>query len=339
MRRPAILIGLLLALAAAPAAAPAQGPVPPTTPAPPAQPAPPAPAPAPKKGKASVEVKKGMATRKVRYVARGQKLKVVGRVKPFVAGQVAVLEISRRGKVISRRRIRIRRARRGGAAIFRIKASRKGRFSVRVRHRATPRQQAFRSKWERLKAVSFRAGEGAGGTHVLLLQRRLRRMGFAVPVSGSYDNATSRAVLAFRKTNDMSRNGYASPAVYGKLFRDKGAFRAKYPRAGRHVEFDWSRQVLALIGRNGRPVNVYHTSSGKASTPTVFGRFRFYRKQPGTNDKGMVHSNYFIGGYAIHGYKAVPVYPASHGCLRVPIPDAASVNAQISIGETIFSYR
>lgn len=339
MRRPAILIGLLLALAAAPPAAPAQGPVPPTTPAPPAQPAPPAPAPAPKKGKASVEVKKGMATRKVRYVARGQKLKVVGRVKPFVAGQVAVLEISRRGKVISRHKARIRRARRGGAAIFRVKASRKGRFSVRVRHHATPRQKAFRSKWERIKAVTFRAGEGASGTHVLLLQRRMRRMGFAGPVSGSYGGATSRAVLAFRKTNNMSRTGYASPAVYRKLFRNKGAFRAKYPRAGRHVEFDWSRQVLALMGRNGRPVNVYHSSSGTASTPTVFGKFSFYRKQPGTNSHGMVQSNYFIGGYAVHGYASVPAYPASHGCLRVPIPDAYAIDAQISLGETIVVYR
>ena len=36
----------------------------------------------------------------------------------------------------------------------------------------------------------------------------------------------------------------------------------------------------------------------------------------------MVDSNYFIRGYAIHGYAEVPTYAASHGCLRVPIPDA-----------------
>jgi len=286
-----------------------------------------------------VEVKKGMATRRVRYVARGQKLKVVGRVKPFVAGQVALLEISRRGRVVARRKAPIRRARRGGAAIFRIKVGGRGRVSLRVRHRGSAAQKAFRSKWERLKAVTFRAGEGARGTHVLLLQRRLRRLGFAVPVSGSYGSATSRAVLVYRKTNNMSRTGYAGPAVYGKLFRAKGAFKAKYPRAGRHVEFDWSRQVLALMGRNGRPLNVYHSSSGKSSTPTVFGKFSFYRKQPGTNSHGMVQSNYFIGGYAIHGYVSVPAYPASHGCLRVPIPDAHAIDAQISIGQTIFVYR
>ena len=39
----------------------------------------------------------------------------------------------------------------------------------------------------------------------------------------------------------------------------------------------------------------------------------------------MVHSSYFIGGYAIHGYVDVPPYAASHGCLRVPIPSAWSI--------------
>ena len=63
-------------------------------------------------------------------------------------------------------------------------------------------------------------------------------------------------------------------------------------------------------------------SSGKPSTPTVIGRFRVYSKTPGTNAEGMVDSNYFIRGYAIHGYAEVPTYAASHGCLRVPIPDA-----------------
>ena len=48
-----------------------------------------------------------------------------------------------------------------------------------------------------------------------------------------------------------------------------------------------------------------------------------YRKEPGTNAHGMVDSSYFIRGYAIHGYVTVPTYNASHGCLRVPVPDAA----------------
>ena len=53
----------------------------------------------------------------------------------------------------------------------------------------------------------------------------------------------------------------------------------------------------------------------------------------------MVQSNYFIRGYAIHGYASVPNYPASHGCIRVPIPNALQIFNAVSHGEQIFVYR
>jgi len=80
-------------------------------------------------------------------------------------------------------------------------------------------------------------------------------------------------------------------------------------------------------------------SSGKPSTPTVLGRFRVYRKEPGTNGEGMVESSYFISGYAIHGYFEVPVWAASHGCLRVPIPNAASIYAWVQYGTPVDVYN
>jgi lipoprotein-anchoring transpeptidase ErfK/SrfK len=52
----------------------------------------------------------------------------------------------------------------------------------------------------------------------------------------------------------------------------------------------------------------------------------------------MVDSNYFIGGYAVHGYPDVPTYPASHGCLRIPIPDASFVFGWIRLGQRIDVY-
>jgi len=330
MRRQAFLITSSLALAAAlPAAAPAQGP--PLPPAPPV-------APQPAAGKMSLVVKNGLPTRKARYFMRGQRVLVVSRVKPFVPGQVAVLEYLRRGKVIARKRAAIRPASGAGRAVFRFKLRRRGTLRLRARHRPTPQQRGFRSRAVRLKAGVFRAGQGARGAKVVLLQRALKRMGFAVPVSGYYDAGTSRAVLAYRKTNGLGRDGYATPRVYSRVFRRRGAFRPRFPRAGRHVEFDWSRQVLVLV-RKGRAYRVYHASSGKASTPTVFGAFRFYRKQPGVNSLGMVHSNYFIRGYAIHGYASVPSYPASHGCIRVPIPNAAQIDRWIALGQRVFVYR
>jgi lipoprotein-anchoring transpeptidase ErfK/SrfK len=67
----------------------------------------------------------------------------------------------------------------------------------------------------------------------------------------------------------------------------------------------------------------------------VLGTYHFYSKTIGTNSEGMVDSNYFIRGYAIHGYYDVPTYNASHGCLRVPIPNAAEIYNWIRLGDAI----
>ena len=292
----------------------------------------------PKAGKATLEVDGGIATSRLRYVARGDRLRISGTVRPFVAGQVAVLELRRSGEVVDRQRSKVRRGKRGaGRVTFDFKPRRKGVYRAQIHHAVTDGQQAFRSRAARFKAVVLSAGEGGRGTDVLLLQRGLDELGFAVPVTGYYDAGTSRAVIAFRKVNGMERIGYASPAVFSMVLKGQGAFRPRFPDAGYHVEYDWSRQVLGFF-RGAKPVNVYHSSSGAPATPTVFGTFSFYRKEPGTNHLGMVQSNYFIRGYAIHGYKDVPVYPASHGCLRVPIPNAYQIDRQIQLGMKIMVY-
>jgi hypothetical protein len=340
MRLPASIATVLVAAAAvaAPAAANEIAVEPSQTPTVTA-PVPPPPADAtPKAGKATLEIDSGIATSKLRYVARGDRLGISGSVRPFVPGQVAVLELRRSGKVVDRQRAKVKRAKRGaGKVSFHFKPRRKGVYKAVIRHAATDGQRAFRSRAARFKAVVLSAGEGKRGTDTLLLQRGLDALGYAVPVTGYYDAGTSRAVIAFRKVNGMERIGYASPAVFSLVLKGQGAFKPRFPKAGYHVEYDWSRQVLGFF-RGGKPVNVYHSSSGAPATPTVFGTFTFYRKEPGTNHLGMVQSNYFIRGYAIHGYKDVPIYPASHGCLRVPIPNAYQIDSQISLGMKIMVY-
>ena len=290
-------------------------------------------------GRASISLRGGIATPRLRYVFRAQSVLVKGRVRPFVPGQTLLVEALWHGRVVSRKRVSIRPGPHGRGFYKAHLRFRHRRFlRIRVRHEATAQQVAFTSNGKRLRVVYWRAGAGARGTKVLLLQRGLLWLGFAVPVTGYYNDGTARAVLAFRKTNGMSRTGYASAAVYSRVFRHRGRFRLRFPRAGRHVEFDWSRQVLVLA-KHGRSWRTYHASSGKPSTPTVFGRFRFYSKTPGTNSHGMVNSNYFIGGYAIHGYASVPPYAASHGCIRIPIPNSAQVYNWIPLGMRIFVYR
>jgi hypothetical protein len=271
----------------------------------------------------------------MRYVAPSQQVVVRGRVKPAVPGEVLTL-YAIRGKKASKT-VR-RKVKAGGRFEFRFRVGNAGRLRLVIKHAASPLQAAFRTRDKGLMVVDWRAGAGERGVKVLLLQRALLSQGFATPVTGYYDDGTARAVLAFRKTNELGRDGYAIGEVYGKLLRGQGAYKLRYPKAGKHVEFDWSRQVLVLA-QGGKPYRTYHTSSGAPATPTVFGTYRFYLKTPGTNAKGMVDSSYFIRGYAIHGYASVPAYPASHGCLRVPIPNAAQIFNWVDIGDPIYLYE
>ncbi len=178
---------------------------------------------------------------------------------------------------------------------------------------------------------------GMHGPRVLLLQDELARLRYAVPVSGRFDAATGRAVLAFRKVAGLDRIESANAGVFQHLQHGAGHFKVRYPHDGKHVEADLSKQVLVEI-EHGQVRRIYTMSSGKPSTPTVLGRFRVYSKTPGTNSEGMVDSNYFIRGYAIHGYAEVPSYAASHGCLRIPIPDAPAVYAWVQVGDPVDVY-
>jgi hypothetical protein len=329
---------LLIAAPAASAQLPTDPPpAPPTQPAPPTTPTPPAPTPA--EGKGSIEIASGLSDAGKRYVAAGQRVRLSGRVKPFVAGQQVIVELFRGRKVVATRTVDVVQAKDGNGAfsvVFRVKSA--GNYTVKARHQATDQQARFTLANKRFQALKGGVGSGSGRTRIHLVQLGLKRLAYVTSTSGSFDSATSRAVIAFRKTNRMSRNSSVSAKVFEMLLSGHGGYRLKYPNGGKHVEADLSRQVLVLA-RNGKAERIYHTSTGAPSTPTVVGSFRFYRRQPGTNAKGMVHSWYFIRGYAIHGYKSVPTHNASHGCLRVPIPNALSIFRWVKMGDRIFVYR
>jgi peptidoglycan hydrolase-like protein with peptidoglycan-binding domain len=178
---------------------------------------------------------------------------------------------------------------------------------------------------------------GARGPAVRLLQDELARLRYEVPVSGHFDSATGRAVLALRKIMGLERVETANTSIFRLLRRGLGRYRVRFPQDGNHVEANLTKQVLVEV-EHGRVRRILTMSSGKPSTPTVIGHFHVYSKTAGTNSEGMVDSNYFIRGYAIHGYAEVPPYAASHGCLRIPIPDAAAVFAWVRIGYAVDVY-
>lgn len=179
---------------------------------------------------------------------------------------------------------------------------------------------------------------GASGAAIRVAQRALARKKYVVGRAGSFDARTGRAVLALRKRLGLARTSSWDAGLARRVARGEGAWKVRHPGHGRHVESDISLQLLALIGAGGKVERIYPTSTGAPATPTIKGSFRVYRKDYGSNALGMVHSAYFIRGYAIHGYKSVPTYNASHGCLRVPIPDALSIYNWVRFGTIVDVY-
>jgi len=324
MRR--IGLATLVALGVTTATASAQTPPPAPTPTPP-----PAPAPA----KATLEVSAQDTLSGAALTGRSFTARVV--MKPFVPNETAVLRVYRGSKKIRVKTLTFKPVNGGaaGVATLKVKSGKPGRLSLRASHRATPALATAVAKTVRLEAVRPYAASGSRGAAVRILQAKLAAMKYRVPRTGVFDGGTANAVMAWRKMAGLSRTYVASADVFSGLLAGKGQFKVRHPGDGRHVEARISKQVFALI-EGGKVRQIYHTSTGAPATPTIRGKFRVYRKDPGTNAKGMVDSVYFIRGYAIHGYSSVPPYNASHGCLRVPIPNAREIFNWLQLGNVVW---
>jgi hypothetical protein len=268
------------------------------------------------------------------YVVAHTKVRVAGTINVAAAGDGVTVQLLHNGRV---RRSEPAGVNKDGKFAAKLKVADTGAFAVRVVHKQGVNVAAGTSKRVRFKAVNPNLHRGSSGPTVRLLQRQLARLAYVTPRRGRFDDATGRAVLAYRKVNHMSRITSVNRTILTRLFSGRGGFRLRHPSAGKHVEADLARQVLVLAN-HGRAERIYTMSSGKPSTPTVVGSFRFYRRGPGYNAEGMYYSTYFIRGYAIHGYHDVPTYAASHGCLRVPLAVAHSIYRHLSLGERIFVY-
>lgn len=273
------------------------------------------------------------------FAMLGERVVIRGVLVPYVPGQRISLSLYRNGRRVVSRRLGISDLGNGAGQFHFAYASRHtGQVSARAEHVATPELGELVAKPVSVRYEPSSIHVGADGPSVRVLQDELARLRYETPVSGRFDQATARAVLAFRKVVGLERVESASARVFQLLQRGAGHFHVRYPRDGAHVEGDLSKQVLVEVERRGRVRRIYTMSSGKPSTPTVLGRFRVYSKTPGTNSEGMVDSNYFIRGYAIHGYAEVPPYAASHGCLRIPIPNAPAVFSWVKLGYPVDVY-
>jgi lipoprotein-anchoring transpeptidase ErfK/SrfK len=269
----------------------------------------------------------------------GQPWRVRVVMQPWVEGQTATVRFYRHGHKLRAVNVSLLASSTGksGYALVAFQTSKPGAVQIKATHLATPTAPQLVAKPVKVDVAALKAGPGARGPAVRLLQQRLAAKGYVVGQRGLLDQRTARAILAFRKVTGMARTTSADTGLFKALLAGKGTFKVRHPEHGKHVEADLSRQVVALID-HGKAQRIYPASSGKPSTPTIQGSFRVYSKLPGFNAKGMFYSNFFIRGFAIHGYASVPVFAASHGCLRVPNPDAVSIFRWIKIGDIVDVY-
>jgi L,D-transpeptidase catalytic domain len=297
-------------------------------------PAPTTPTPPPPAGQTSMQLKlKGDKGGKVRV---GKRVQVLGTLRPWQPGQQVTVTLQRGDREVKQKVASVSQGE-GDAGHFQVRSP----VLVQPGHYHATAELAGKSGTARSGKFKIRypsLHHGSRGKDVKLFNRLLDKQGY-VPSNGRrYTARTARAVLAYRKVHGMARITRATSGIFKTLADGRGGYKLKHPGAGKHVEVSIGRQVMVLAD-NGKAQRTYPVSTGKASTPTVRGHFRFYRRQPGFNAVGMYYSVYFHGGYAIHGYRDVPArYPASHGCVRTPIPDAVSIYNWVQIGMSIYVY-
>ncbi|HUI36060.1 MAG TPA: L,D-transpeptidase family protein [Gaiellaceae bacterium] len=255
----------------------------------------------------------------------GQPLSLFVRERPSAAGLVTV-RVTRGSRVVAKRSFR-------GRARIHLATARAGAYRIHVTLQPEPGSLTARRALERIVFLPS-LGPGSAGPSVYELDRRLHELHFALGrVDGYYGLDDLDAVTAFQKLHGLPRSGMVDARVWRELQRAEIP-RARYP--GDHVEVSKGRQVLFLV-RNGKVALVVPVSTG-ATGNTPLGHWRVYSRVPGYNAKAMYYSSFFVGGFAIHGYASVPPYPASHGCVRIPLWVAYRVFSLIDYGTAVYIY-
>jgi PKD repeat protein len=255
----------------------------------------------------------------------GHPLSLLVRARPAAAGAITV-RIQRRGRLVASRSFR-------GRQRIPLATSRAGSYRILVALRPAAGYVGVRRALERI-VYSPSLGPGSAGASAYELDRRLHELHFALTrVDGYYGQDDVDAVIAFQKLHGLLRTGRVDVRFWREL-QQAHVPRARYP--GDHVEVSKWRQVLFLV-RDGKVALTVPVSTG-ATGNTPLGLWHVYSKVPGYNAREMYYSSFFVAGFAIHGYHSVPPYPASHGCVRIPLWAATRMYSLIDYGTPIYIY-
>lgn len=189
---------------------------------------------------------------------------------------------------------------------------------------------------------------GSSGPEVYYLKKKLGQISYpSGKLDSSFGYSALQAVYAFEKVHRMTRDGVVTPAQMTAIALAK---RPKAPKRDvkTFIDADISRQVVFEVTK-GKVTHTTPMSSGnneyyevdgqryRAVTPR--GRFTVERKILGkrVSRLGTLYDPvYFTGGFAFHGSPSVPVYPASHGCIRLPMYVSRAFHNRSAIGKPVF---
>jgi hypothetical protein len=194
---------------------------------------------------------------------------------------------------------------------------------------------------------------GMRGAAVKALQRRLRELGY-VPgkIDGRYGGTTQAAVWAFQKVQGFKPSSTVASKTWAALENPKAPKVLVPSGAADRVEINLTKQIMVLYAA-GAPKLISHVSSGSgipyveyavwngkrtrfsgsAVTPT--GNFKTTWRASGWHKSylGQLYNPiFFNGGIALHGALSVPLYPASHGCVRLPMAVAEILPGMLGKG-------
>lgn len=183
-------------------------------------------------------------------------------------------------------------------------------------------------------------GPGARGPEIQAYEQRLADLRFDPgPIDGVFDQMTVYAMQGVQKLAGFPISGRIGPGE--EPYLEAFQFQPPLQVGGEpnRTEVDITRQVLTLY-ENYQPRLITTMSSGSgehycynsprdnptericefAFTPS--GRYTYTYFYDGWHKSplGQLYNPfYFNKGIAVHGYEEVPVYPASHGCVRIPM--------------------
>ncbi|MDQ6726264.1 MAG: L,D-transpeptidase family protein [Actinomycetota bacterium] len=183
---------------------------------------------------------------------------------------------------------------------------------------------------------------------VMALQQRLADLGYDVGTpDGQWGARTTYSLMAFQKVEGLTRDGTDGPETEAALAKASKPGPMVPNGAPTRIEIDVARQVL-FFWQNGSLARILPVSTGSGehycvdgacdTALTPGGTFRIGRKAVGLEVSPLGElwwPMYFNGGIAIHGSPSIPAYPASHGCIRIPMYAAPTFYDQISAGTVV----